>query len=106
MTAVGWLQITLFAVIIGLLTRPLGGYLTRVYAGEKTFLHLALGPIEGVVYRLAGVKPGAEQSWLHMQFRFCSFTHSQSSRSMRFFGCNRLYRSIRRACRASSLIWL
>jgi K+-transporting ATPase A subunit len=34
MTA-GWLQIAIFVTIVGLLTRPLGGYLARVYAGEQ-----------------------------------------------------------------------
>jgi len=33
MTVAGWLQIALFAAVVGLLTRPLGGYLARVYAG-------------------------------------------------------------------------
>jgi potassium-transporting ATPase potassium-binding subunit len=73
MTAVGWLQIILFAAIIGLLTRPLGGYLTRVYAGEKTFLDLVLGRIEGPIYRLAGIKPGAEQDWLQYAVSFLLF---------------------------------
>jgi K+-transporting ATPase ATPase A chain len=36
MTVAGWLQIAIFTVIVGLLARPLGGYLTRVYAGERT----------------------------------------------------------------------
>ncbi|HML11888.1 MAG TPA: potassium-transporting ATPase subunit KdpA [Xanthobacteraceae bacterium] len=64
MTAVGWLQIALFAVIIGLLTRPLGGYLARVYAGKRTPLHSLLGPVERLLYRLAGIDAASEQSWL------------------------------------------
>jgi potassium-transporting ATPase potassium-binding subunit len=63
MTAPGWLQIALFAVVVGLLTRPLGGYLARVYAGERTFLQPLIGPIEAALYRLAGIEPEAEQSW-------------------------------------------
>jgi K+-transporting ATPase ATPase A chain len=63
MTVTGWLQIGLFAAVIGLLTRPLGGYLARVYAGEWTFLRPLLRPIETGIYWLAGVKPDAEQSW-------------------------------------------
>ena len=63
MTISGWLQIALFAAIVGLLTRPLGGYLARVYGGERTFLHPLLGPIETGLYRLAGVRPDAEQTW-------------------------------------------
>jgi potassium-transporting ATPase potassium-binding subunit len=64
MTSTGWLQIALFIALAGSLTRPLGGYLARVYAGERTFLQPALGPLENTLYRLAGIKPEAEQSWL------------------------------------------
>jgi K+-transporting ATPase ATPase A chain len=64
MTSAGWLQIALFTAMVGLLTRPLGGYLARVYAGERTLLRPLLGPIEAALYRLAGVRPKVEQSWL------------------------------------------
>jgi potassium-transporting ATPase potassium-binding subunit len=37
MTIEGWVQIALFSVIIVLITRPLGGYMTRVFNGERTF---------------------------------------------------------------------
>jgi len=62
-TVFGWLQILLFAALVGLITRPLGGYLARVYAGEFTPLRPLLHPIEAALYRLAGVKPEVEQSW-------------------------------------------
>src|ERR1700675_2664092 len=63
MTAAGWGQIGLLALLIGLLVRPLGGYLARVYAGERTLLQPILGPIETVLYRLAGVDVSIEQKW-------------------------------------------
>ena len=63
MTVIGWLQITLFAAIIGGLTRPLGGYLARVYAGERTPLRPVIAPVEKTLYRLAGIEPQTEQSW-------------------------------------------
>ena len=47
MTANGWLQIALFTVLIALLVRPLGGYMTRVFHGEPTALGRLLGPVEG-----------------------------------------------------------
>jgi K+-transporting ATPase ATPase A chain len=72
MTA-GWLQIVIFVAIIGLLTRPLGGYLARVYAGERTFLQPLIGLIETAIYRLAGVKPEIEQSWYHYTASFLVF---------------------------------
>jgi len=64
MTSVGWLEIALFAAMIGLLARPLGGYLARVYGDNGTLLQPLLGPIEDTLYRLAGIKPEIEHSWL------------------------------------------
>ena len=35
MTLSGWVQIALFGVIVILITRPLGGYMTRVFTGRE-----------------------------------------------------------------------
>lgn len=64
MTMLGWAQIILYCVLIILLARPLGGYLTRVMAGQRTVLAPVLAPIERVLYRAAGVSPRLEQGWL------------------------------------------
>ena len=73
MTVAGWLQIALFVAIVGLLTRPLGGYLAQVYAGQRTLLRPLIGPIEAALYRLAGVKPEVEQSWYGYTVSFLVF---------------------------------
>jgi K+-transporting ATPase ATPase A chain len=64
MTFDGWIQIALFCAVIVLITKPFGGYMTRVFAGERTFLSPMLGPIERLFYRLSGVDGRGEQSWL------------------------------------------
>lgn len=64
MTPNGWIQIDLFCAIILALTPLLGGYMTRVFAGERTFLSPVLRPVEGALYALAGVDPRREQTWL------------------------------------------
>ena len=64
MTANGWVQIALFSVIIIAITRPLGGYMTRVFAGERTFLWPVLRPVERAVYWCCGVDEKEEQHWL------------------------------------------
>jgi K+-transporting ATPase ATPase A chain len=46
MTAIGWAQIALYCVVIVALTKPLGGYTTRVFTGERTLLGVVLRPIE------------------------------------------------------------
>ena len=64
MTFLGWAQIALFCLIVVALARPLGGYMTRLLAGERTLLSPVLGPVERGFYRMAGVDPRAEQHWV------------------------------------------
>jgi len=61
MTAIGWVQILLFAAIIVALTPPLGAYMTRVFGGERTFLSPVLRPVELAIYKIAGVDERQEQ---------------------------------------------
>ena len=63
MTANGFLQIAVYCLIILALTRPLGGYMTRVFAGERNWLSALFLPIEKLFYRLAGVDAKREQDW-------------------------------------------
>ena len=64
MTLVGWLQIILYCVIIVALTPLLGGYMTQVFTGERTFLSPVLRPVERALYRVSGVDEMREQHWL------------------------------------------
>ena len=64
MTVFGWAQILLFCAIVVALAPLLGGYMTRVFNGEPTFLSPILRPLETAVYRAAGVDPAREQHWL------------------------------------------
>src|SRR6266542_5484998 len=63
MTANGWLQIALFALVIVALTKPLGLYMHGVFEGERQPLPRLFGPFERVLYRLCGVDPKKEQDW-------------------------------------------
>jgi potassium-transporting ATPase potassium-binding subunit len=64
MTVNGWLQIALYSVIVVLLTKPLGGYMTKVFAGERTFLSPVLRPVERAIYWCCGVDETHEQHWV------------------------------------------
>lgn len=59
----GSLPIALFLLVLTLTTRPLGGYLQRVFDGERTWLSPLLAPLERGFYRLAGVDATQEQRW-------------------------------------------
>ncbi len=61
MTVNGWIQIAIFAALVALLVKPLGGYMTRVFNGERTLLSPTLAPLERGLYRLSGVDAKAEQ---------------------------------------------
>lgn len=63
MTANGWFQIGLYLLVILLVTRPLGVFMTRVFNREKTFLDFLLRPVEKLIYRLTGVDETREMRW-------------------------------------------
>jgi K+-transporting ATPase ATPase A chain len=63
MTPNGYLQLVFYLVVLLVLARPLGGFMARVYQGERTFLDPIVGPIERLVYRLAGIRSDEEMGW-------------------------------------------
>src|SRR3979411_847762 len=64
MTTIGWIQILLYGAIVVALAKPLGGYMTRVFNGERTLLSPILRPVEAGVYWIGGVDDKREQHWL------------------------------------------
>ena len=64
MTLNGWLQIALYCAIVTALVKPLGGYMTRVFTGERTGLSTVLRPVERFFYRLGGVDERSDQHWV------------------------------------------
>ncbi|HTW57634.1 MAG TPA: potassium-transporting ATPase subunit KdpA [Terriglobales bacterium] len=63
MTTNGWLQIFVFLGLILAVTKPLGIYMTRVFAGEHTFIDPVLRPLERLFYRITGVDEKREMPW-------------------------------------------
>jgi potassium-transporting ATPase potassium-binding subunit len=68
MTTQGWLQISLFFLLILLSAKPLGLYMEAVMEGRRTWLSAVLLPVERMLYRICGVRRGAdgmpeEQHW-------------------------------------------
>ncbi|GJE17903.1 potassium-transporting ATPase subunit KdpA [Methylobacterium marchantiae] len=64
MTFNGWFQIALFGAVVLALVKPLGGYMTRVFTGERTLLSPLVEPVERGLYRFAGIDRDQEQHWL------------------------------------------
>jgi K+-transporting ATPase ATPase A chain len=63
-----------YFLLILAVTKPLGWYMTRVFAGERTFLHPALRPIERLCYAAGGVEESAEQRWTQYAASLLSFS--------------------------------
>jgi potassium-transporting ATPase potassium-binding subunit len=63
MTTSGWFQILLYLFLIFLITKPIGIFMTRVFARERTFVDPVLRPIERLLYRVTGVDENHEMRW-------------------------------------------
>src|SRR5579859_647853 len=74
MTLVGWIQIIVFAAIIVALTKPLGVYMFHVFEGDQQPLPKVFGPIERASYKLMGVDPQREQTWVEYTIALLVFS--------------------------------
>jgi potassium-transporting ATPase potassium-binding subunit len=74
MTPNGVLQIAVFFVLILALTKPMGAYMTKVFGGERTFLHPVLRPLERLCYAAGGVKESVEQRWTQYAASLLAFS--------------------------------
>jgi len=63
MSLSGILLILVFIAVIAALTAPLGAYMAKVFAGERTWAHRLLRPLEVAIYKLCGIDESAEQHW-------------------------------------------
>jgi K+-transporting ATPase ATPase A chain len=64
MTTVGWLQILLFLALVWAVTKPLGVYMARFFAGERTFFDPVARPVERLIYKLCAIDEKVEMNWV------------------------------------------
>jgi K+-transporting ATPase ATPase A chain len=62
-TFAGWFTIVAFVVVVTALAFPLGGYMARVYTGERVFLTSIFGGPERFLYRILRVDEEHQQNW-------------------------------------------
>lgn len=74
MTANGIIQILLFFVLILLATKPVGIYMAKVFAGERTLLSSLFKPVEKLFYKLFGVEEEEDMRWTTYAFAMLMFT--------------------------------
>ncbi|HEX3887915.1 MAG TPA: potassium-transporting ATPase subunit KdpA [Phenylobacterium sp.] len=70
----GWAEIALTVAVTLALSWPLGIYMARVWACERTWLDPVLRPVERLVYAGCGVKPANGQTWLAYAMSFLAFS--------------------------------
>lgn len=59
---------------VGLIAWPLGRFMARVFAGENAASKRALGWLERLIYRVAGVDPAREHTWRQYAFAMLFFS--------------------------------
>ena len=64
MTEINAVKVLAYLGILIALTPILGGYMQRVFAGQRTFLDRLLCPLERGIYRLCGVDAAKDQTWV------------------------------------------
>jgi K+-transporting ATPase ATPase A chain len=74
MTGTGILQIVVFFGLVLVVTKPVGLFMSRLFQGERTFLHPVMRPLETLVYRLCGVREDQEQRWTQYAASLLSFS--------------------------------
>ena len=74
MSANGWLQFAIYALVLLLTVRPVGIYMARVFEGEATWLDPLLRPAERLLYRISGVQADREMNWREYAFALLGFS--------------------------------
>lgn len=74
MTAIAIGQLAVFFLILVLLAKPLGAYMARVFAGERTVLHRVFGGLERGTYRLLGIDPAYDMKWTAYSLSVLTFS--------------------------------
>src|SRR3954466_762479 len=59
----GWLQIAIFLVVLAAIVPLLGGYMAKVFTGERVFLTPVVAPLERLLLRVLRVDPEEGQDW-------------------------------------------
>jgi K+-transporting ATPase ATPase A chain len=74
MSAIAIGQLILFFGVLLVVTKPLGAYMARVFAGERTILHRGLGWLERGTYRVLGIDPEEDMKWTTYAISMIAFS--------------------------------
>jgi len=74
MTTAGWLQDLLYFLLVLVCVKPVGGFMARVFMGERTFLSPVMVPIESAIYKVCRINPESEMGWKSYLFAVMGFS--------------------------------
>jgi K+-transporting ATPase ATPase A chain len=74
MSHVSWLQPVMYLLALFALVKPFGGYMAKVYQGERTILTPILAPAESLFYRILGIRSEDEMDWKTYAFAILWFS--------------------------------
>ncbi|WDL98194.1 potassium-transporting ATPase subunit KdpA [Alicyclobacillus sp. ALC3] len=63
MSLTGSIGILAVVALILIVAIPLGGYIYRVFTGQRNWLEPVYAPIERVIYKLVGINPSTDMDW-------------------------------------------
>jgi len=63
MRTTDWVQLVLFFIVLVALIVPVGGFIAKVYTGERTIISPVLDPVERWILSVSGVNSGEEMDW-------------------------------------------
>jgi K+-transporting ATPase ATPase A chain len=67
-------QYSAFLIIVIALVRPFGGYMARVFEGQKTWPDSVLRPCERLIYKITRVDAAREMNWKQYALAFIIFS--------------------------------
>src|SRR3984957_1195576 len=74
MTTAGWLQDLLYFLLVLVCVKPVGGFMARVFMGERNFLSPVMVPIESAIYKVCRINPDQEMNWKSYLFAVMGFS--------------------------------
>ncbi len=73
MTLAGSFEIGLTLALVLIAAYPIGAFMADVFENRRTFLTPVVGPVERLMYHIAGVDPEAEQKWFEYAISMVAF---------------------------------
>jgi potassium-transporting ATPase potassium-binding subunit len=73
MSLPSWIQCGVFLLVTIVLVKPLGGYMARVFEGERTWLDFLLRPVERFIHKITRVDSALEMNWQEYATSFVLF---------------------------------